>query len=157
MTEEKKKKIYNSLVGTGSLVDAEYIEHCDCEDAISRQAVIEYIEGEDAELAHDIEKEAVIDDIKKIPSVQPCEDAISKQTVEHLANKYVNPKDFHKFMNAVNELPSVQPTRQKGEWIRLPKEEWYGHEAKCSVCGGVTIDDNNYCPNCGADMRGEKE
>lgn len=32
---------------------------------------------------------------------------------------------------------------------------------KCSACGKITMVDNsikyNFCPNCGADMRGEKE
>ena len=47
MTEEEKKKIYNSLVGTGSLVDAEYIETC--EDAISREIIKEIIKRSENE------------------------------------------------------------------------------------------------------------
>lgn len=40
-----------------------------CEDAISRQAVLEYIEGSWAELGHSSENELVCQDIKKLPSV----------------------------------------------------------------------------------------
>jgi len=42
-----------------------------CEDAISRQAVLEYIEGSWAELGHSSENELVCQDIKKLPSVTP--------------------------------------------------------------------------------------
>ena len=49
----------------------------------------------------------------------------------------------------------------KGEWLKMDKR---GKNVKCSKCGN-TLDlrgvnagrgDANYCPNCGADMRGEK-
>ena len=58
----------------------------------------------------------------------------------------------------VNALPSAQPERKKGKWINnihdLPI---------CDQCGYMTpydraIDDyeyGNFCPNCGADMRGD--
>ena len=43
----------------------------------------------------------------------------------------------------------------RGEWIE--QEDDYYHYWECSECGfGVGLDDiKNYCPNCGADMRGE--
>lgn len=40
-------------------------------DAISRQAVLEYIEGSEAELGHSSENELVCQDIKKMPPVIP--------------------------------------------------------------------------------------
>ena len=27
---------------------------------------------------------------------------------------------------------------------------------KCSECGGLNLEDTYFCPNCGADMRGEQ-
>lgn len=39
--------------------------------------------------------------------------------------------------------------RPKGEWIVE------NHEVVCSVCGQNNLE-TNFCPNCGADMRGEK-
>ena len=46
--------------------------------------------------------------------------------------------------------------RQNGEWIDVNGD---GSIMKCSVCGDkVCCKNNNFCPNCGADMReGKKE
>ena len=60
----------------------------------------------------------------------------------------------------------VQPERKTGHWVEIgdePYDEW-----ECDVCGFVIdgsgcIDPEEYrdvykfCPNCGADMRGEQE
>lgn len=42
-----------------------------CDDCISRQAVLEYIEGEEAELGHSSENELVCRNINELPSVIP--------------------------------------------------------------------------------------
>lgn len=68
----------------------------------------------------------------------------------------------------LRDLPSAQ---KKGEWIDKEViedrkdakiQEW--QQARCSVCNKwhttpymYYFDDFNYCPNCGADMRGEKD
>ena len=55
----------------------------------------------------------------------------------------------------LHQLPSAEPKRKKGEWLG-------GELGNCSVCGhyGCASDiwngcKDRYCPNCGADMRGE--
>ena len=64
----------------------------------------------------------------------------------------------------MKRLPSAQPERKTGKWIGT---EYAGYadgnpvyyEWKCSACGCVIEDDEptwNFCPNCGADMRGEQ-
>lgn len=57
-------------------------------------------------------------------------------------------------------IPSAEPERKKGEWVydgirgRFPA-------CKCSICGyyenadWALLQGVNYCPNCGADMRGD--
>ena len=67
---------------------------------------------------------------------------------------------------AIWEFPSAQPERKKGKWI---KEDGMANGivmrvVKCSLCkekAGINEEGfwhlSNYCPNCGADMRGEQE
>lgn len=72
-------------------------------------------------------------------------------------------------MQIINGLPSAQPERKKGKWIIDNKETgriWHCH---CSNCrkdpqdhiGGTEnwwlVRLPKYCPNCGADMRGDEE
>lgn len=42
--------------------------------------------------------------------------------------------------------------RPQGEWIKLRD-----YDFKCSLCGLSMMDKYNFCPECGADMRGEEE
>ena len=60
----------------------------------------------------------------------------------------------------LNDLPSAQPERKKGKWIPQDFNTHSGKTSttvyffpKCSVCGN-SADYTNYCPACGADMRG---
>ena len=56
----------------------------------------------------------------------------------------------------LNTLPSAQPERKKGKWIHNSPVTM-----KCDQCGLVIKDWDwhrfKYCPNCIADMRGDKE
>ena len=54
---------------------------------------------------------------------------------------------------AIDTLPSAQPERKKGKWLKRGSRLCY----KCSECDGFSIAQENYCPNCGADMRGDKD
>ena len=42
--------------------------------------------------------------------------------------------------------------RKHGEWIYKPMKGQF-----CSVCDVQSVWKYNYCPNCGADMRGEDD
>lgn len=51
--------------------------------------------------------------------------------------------------------PSAQPVRKTGQWIKRKKGA-IGYN--CSCCGKSDISNHfDYCPNCGADMRGEQD
>ena len=54
----------------------------------------------------------------------------------------------------VNSQPTIEP--KKGRWItKSTNGEMFDC---CSACGYVEWDEpKNFCPNCGADMRGEAE
>ena len=64
-------------------------------------------------------------------------------------------------IETIKALPSAQPEREKGEWMFSPD----GAEGVCTVCqykiygrpyqGHYLIVPCNFCPNCGADMRGD--
>lgn len=59
----------------------------------------------------------------------------------------------------VRKLPSAQPERMKGAWINE------GRIIRCNKCkigyaavkGMKSALTYNFCPNCGADMRGEQD
>lgn len=62
------------------------------------------------------------------------------------------------------ELPSAQPERKKGEWLPQDHNKRTGYVTttvyyypKCSECGHTGNYGMNYCPSCGADMRGKIE
>ena len=80
-----------------------------------------------------------------------------------------NPKDVMKY---IAEFPTADVRENvRGEWKErhhaysdeeAPIDEW--QSARCSVCEKYHttpymyyFDDFNFCPNCGADMRGEKK
>lgn len=52
--------------------------------------------------------------------------------------------------------------REKGHWIKHVRHYYLPYkytvaDYTCSECGCWTGDKHNYCPDCGADMRGEEE
>lgn len=63
-------------------------------------------------------------------------------------------------LNGIKELPSVQP--RKGKWINIQHSVTGDSNAECDQCGAIVHDNFllspiNFCPNCGAYMRGEQE
>lgn len=60
----------------------------------------------------------------------------------------------------IKDLPPVQPKR--GKWITEPIED--PEYCRCSECGYTNLvvevfsfNGYNFCPNCGADMQGDKD
>lgn len=57
-------------------------------------------------------------------------------------------------VDAVNAQPTIEPRR--GKWIynqlRGTTRIW-----RCSECGWNDLAQFNFCPHCGADMRGEND
>ena len=63
------------------------------------------------------------------------------------------------------ELPSAQPKRKTGKWngYNADNPDWLRDDGSpvfltCSECYGMVMNNGsahwNFCPNCGADMRG---
>lgn len=62
---------------------------------------------------------------------------------------------YDTFAELIDEQPTIEE-RKKGEWI-----EYIPEHGKCPFCGNQ-VDllggkANNFCGECGAEMRGEKE
>ena len=66
--------------------------------------------------------------------------------------------------SAIDAMPTIEPERKKGKWIECEHEKWVVgvHALRCSECNGgyhlnneVKLYHWNYCPNCGADLRGD--
>lgn len=60
--------------------------------------------------------------------------------------------------DGLEECDEVDPERKNGEWIKMSDAD--GTYWCCSECGEELYrlcDKTNFCPNCGADMRGEEE
>ena len=61
------------------------------------------------------------------------------------------------FFDAVKALPSAD--RPQGEWLDTGKDPSHSHPLtaiwyRCSECGDGTNTKTNYCPSCGAHMKG---
>ena len=104
------------------------------------------------------ELQKYIDEIKALEQ-EPCEDAISRKSA---INEWYDFCEYRRdedddMEDRLNELPSVQPKAKTGRWI---DEKWYGTDligVTCSKCGVVESRFSEYCPNCGAEMKGDKD
>lgn len=65
----------------------------------------------------------------------------------------------------VEEIIIPKGFNVKGEWIDTDLDNFRKYQVECSCCHAIYIGnydsydepyDFNFCPNCGADMRGEK-
>lgn len=88
------------------------------------------------------------------------DDSISRQAATQTALEFIVEylggafdEDFQKkLIERMNAVPSAQPVRKTGQWIKRKKGA-LGYN--CSCCGKSDISNHfDYCPNCGADMRG---
>lgn len=74
----------------------------------------------------------------------------------------VNEAMYKEVMNTIRNhiVPPVAPARKKGKWKEYPHEwgdNWQYSDYECSICHDRAHFDTDFCPNCGADMRGNEE
>ena len=98
---------------------------------------------------------------------EPCEDAVSREALRKAMHHRAFETDgdtmwqsgywvrYRAVEQVIKESPSVTPKQKTGKWII--KDDTERFIAQCNCCR--YIEDSrrikNYCPNCGADMRGD--
>ena len=77
-------------------------------------------------------------------------DYISRQAaIEALAGWKISPI-------VLDPVPAADVRENvRGEWQDYEDHEFIYHV--CSICGYESVDQTEYCPKCGADMRGGKQ
>lgn len=137
------------------------------DDCISRQAAINAFEPE-----HDTDwyTPQIIEVLEALPPVQPTQtnaDSTQSNTLDCVSrraamivieNSGLDDDSKDTVVRVLEQLPSAQPQRKKGKWIRkisvVDCATFVGDE--CSQCGYFkSMGQANFCPNCGADMRGD--
>lgn len=120
------------------------------------------------------ERDTAIEQLRKLgyelgQKIEPCDDCVSRQALLEFF------KDDDYVVNEINNMPSVTPKREQGEWI-FEEVGVRTQVLKCSKCGTIIqrgenftqeefkkyINDilrekcitlDNFCHNCGAEMR----
>lgn len=97
--------------------------------------------------------------LKALLESEPCEDVISRKQCIDTVNKILAPY-IPKLMQftlpldlvrAINELPLVTSQSKTGHW------EDCSNGWMCSNCYRDVSYESDFCPHCGADMRGDRE
>lgn len=75
-------------------------------------------------------------------------EAVVKESQMEGAYGYMDTKSI---VDLLRDLPSAQPERKTGRWTKI---HWKAF--RCSECNRLSEFCTDFCPNCGADMRGEQ-
>ena len=81
------------------------------------------------------------------------------QGVGRYENAMQKLREMPKYFNGVKakQIKKISDDVVQGEWIFNPTDaiDLMFAKPKCSKCGFESSDGGNFCPNCGAHMRGE--
>ena len=143
-------------------------------DLISRQAAIDAVEesrrlnhhqdGKEA-CAHEYEHRHLLKILMELPSIQSEPSMEIQEILNYLdttLHPIISPEHwdvYSELYDMISTLSSVQPERKTGRWIDETFKPWglVHHPYKCNQCGEHSEMDSDFCPNCGADMRGERD
>lgn len=119
---------------------------------MTTQEAIEVLKN-DIEICTIQQKQACDMAIKALEQ-QTCEDCISRayieSIVEELENICINGDEYIlSLLSNIKNAPSVTPQQKTGHW------EDCSNGWMCSNCYKDVSHESDFCPHCGADMRGE--
>lgn len=79
-----------------------------------------------------------------------------RKDIERLYSVYKDNKDYFytDVLDHIDNAPTVE--RPQGEWI-MNKTSARGRNYTCTNCRKVSRNKSEFCPKCGADMRGDGE
>ena len=90
-----------------------------------------------------------------------CEEMARRHQAEILELTADRPSDPHNitYINALkNRIRELEAKRPQGEWKEVPPNAWEFNGIiqwrECSVCKCRSMFISNYCPHCGAHMKG---
>lgn len=120
-----------------------------------------------------VRTESVRATINHMPTIEVSEDAISREwainkqkelielytphkTVEGRGQVYWQIEERKLVAKELEQAPSVIPKPKEGEWMPRHHQGVDKLICECSNCHTLHVI-TNFCPNCGADMRGGKD
>lgn len=60
-------------------------------------------------------------------------------------------------LEKIENMPTIKPKRKTGKWVfHRPPDDWVLSLFTCDQCGYMNEGESRYCPECGADMKGEQ-
>lgn len=104
---------------------------------------------------HGEEQGILVDIIKELDKAENKGDLISRQAVKNIILGGVSTDtnaDKEYVCGLIDNLPSAE---NKGEWEKIWRTDNMCSEYVCSKCGCGEDYCTEFCPNCGADMRGK--
>lgn len=78
-------------------------------------------------------------------------DEMIKRLQEWNTNDAMDKALYNFTMHRILEQPTIEPERKTGKW------HYSDTMYNCDQCGSGFYEMSAFCPNCGADMRGEND
>ena len=158
MTREEAHEFLYSIAGDLGFTD---VENYTCKDGEKMHEAIKALEQEPTYYPPCIDCHKKMDEIRrtydKLKEQEPCEDCISREQLVRELNAQMAVDAITKevAIDVLEHLPPVTPKPKTGHWMIKDDYETSPYFV-CSQCGEVSCCKGNFCPDCGADMRGEK-
>ena len=121
----------------------------ECDDCVSRGAVVDLLNMR-------LFGKELFKALYELPSVQPKPNYCAG--CKHNTNNEICLEcEYDGITRGMTKyVPMSQPSR-KGHWILDKDKSLLFNVYKCSNCENIGAKETNFCPNCGADMRGDTD